>query len=69
MYLKSLTNLSSLSMIPLGDRLNNFKILTGESFIPEVTSAEEIGLWDECASFPGNYSSYLILSAEVQNLL
>ena len=39
--------------ISVGGRLNNFKILIGQNFSYGETQTEEIGPWNECASFSG----------------
>ena len=53
MYLNNLTDFFNVCIIPVGGRLNNFKILIGETFSSGVTQTEEIGSWDECASVSG----------------
>ena len=46
-------NLSNVCTIPVGGRLNNFKILIGQNFSYGETQRGEIESWNECASFSG----------------
>ena len=49
----SLMGLTHLCITSVGERLNNFRILVGRHFMPEITRAGVIGSWAECAYFPG----------------
>ena len=44
---------SNVCTIPVGGRLNNFKILIGQNFSYGETQRGEIESWNECASFSG----------------
>ena len=49
----NLIDLCDVCIMPVGWRLNNFKILIGEQFSFGVTQTEDIESWNECASVSG----------------
>ena len=53
LYLNNLFDISNVCIIPVGGRLNNFKILIGQQFAYGETQIKEIEAWNECASFQG----------------
>ena len=42
-------------LIPVGERLTDFKILIGNEFSSRATGAGDIGSWPECAYVSGKY--------------
>ena len=53
LYLNNLFDISNVCIIPVGGRLNDFKILIGQQFSYGETQTEQIGSWNKCASFSG----------------
>ena len=43
-----------------GDRLNDFKVMIGNTFTPNITGISEISTWKECAHVLGELCNWIV---------
>ena len=45
-----------------GDRLNDFKVMIGNTFTPNTTGISEISTWKQCVHVPGELCSWIVVT-------
>ena len=45
-----------------GDRLNDFRVMVGNTFIPNTTGISEISTWQQCVHVPGELCTWIVIT-------